>query len=100
MLGGWSMPWSFQDQVFRLFPLSWQRRRGSRAKTHPLPHNFHLQVMCIFLLLSYWLELSHMTPCDANTALLCAHKEKETGFIEDIAISASEFVPCCSRIAQ
>lgn len=33
-------------------------------------------------------------------AWLCAEEEKEAGFIEHVAISASEFVPCRSRIAQ
>lgn len=36
----------------------------------------------------------------ANIALLQAKEEEETGFIEHVAISASEFLPCRSRIAQ
>lgn len=36
----------------------------------------------------------------ANIGLLSAQEEKEVGFIEHVTISALEFVPCCSRIAQ
>lgn len=71
-----------------------------RRHTLFLPTSIHtaLPLMSIGRNSVTWPHLNANEP--SKSGLLCIQEEKEMGFIEHVAISASEFVPCGSRIAQ